>query len=186
MVLSSSKIQKILERGKFYYPATAHYPQMANCTVNCDYCSCSRLTCCIGYKNMDLCMKCVDRHADVKSGPVATPVPPPLPSSTVVPPLPVPEPLTLMMQDSVTSPWCLTRMAQDSVRLQQRSTRRIDFSPWIGKNVDDTVEGLKALYSTMNVVSIERGSLVTADYRRDRIRVYYDPVTSLTVAVVRE
>ncbi len=33
----------------------------------------------------------------------------------------------------------------------------------------------------LNVVLVPRGSVVTTDYRADRIRVYFDPETSLVV-----
>lgn len=47
----------VLEHGKYYNPANSHY-QNVNAIVMCDKCD-KVLNTCIGYKNADLCLKCV-------------------------------------------------------------------------------------------------------------------------------
>lgn len=43
--------------GRYYNPAWKHYGRG---TVNCDRCKASNLKVCIGYKELDLCMRCVE------------------------------------------------------------------------------------------------------------------------------
>ena len=57
---------QIMQYGKFYYPATLHYPNTLTTNVDtlvnnvvCDRCKQPNLQACIGYQNSDLCMLCV-------------------------------------------------------------------------------------------------------------------------------
>ncbi len=52
------KYKDVIERGTFYYPASRHYGDGSS--VACDRCARAALKACIGYKNADLCMICVD------------------------------------------------------------------------------------------------------------------------------
>lgn len=61
----------ILEKGKFYFPASKHYGESTN--VICDRCGRANLSACIGYKEEDLCMICIDTLV------TQIPVPPPQP-----------------------------------------------------------------------------------------------------------
>lgn len=45
-----------LQNGRFYYPAWMHYGKPVN--VLCDRCRASRLSVCIGFGSIDLCMIC--------------------------------------------------------------------------------------------------------------------------------
>lgn len=46
-------------QGKFYNPASLHYPNMPNVRITCDRCHAEITTCCIGHREFDLCMPCV-------------------------------------------------------------------------------------------------------------------------------
>ncbi len=46
-------------------------------------------------------------------------------------------------------------------------------------NVDQAVEKIRSENENLTVHKIESGSMVTMDYRTDRVRVFYDPVTNL-------
>jgi hypothetical protein len=45
----------------------------------------------------------------------------------------------------------------------------------VGTDVDAAVQRIKGEQPTLNVVKIADGSMVTADYREDRVRVFYTP-----------
>ena len=90
-------VKSILNRGTFYYPASAHYGGAM--VVSCDLCRRSNLTACIGFDKYDLCLTCVERTTSAPSGLMM--LRPPMPEA----------PTTLIMQDSV-----VTKMMQDSVR----------------------------------------------------------------------
>ena len=49
-----------------------------------------------------------------------------------------------------------------------------DFSQFVGRAVDEVVEQIRANNPGLSVVKIPEGSMVTCDYRTDRVRVYYD------------
>lgn len=66
----------IVKKGTYYYPATAHYGKDAYSIV-CDRCQRRDLKCCIGYKDSDLCMECVQTVADINSEPEPEPEPRP-------------------------------------------------------------------------------------------------------------
>ena len=51
----------VVLKGSFYCPAYKHYNK--NVTVTCDRCKKDNLPCCIGYGEMDLCLKCADMIA---------------------------------------------------------------------------------------------------------------------------
>lgn len=51
-------LKNIVTYGTFYFPATAHYSRP--CSVVCDRCKKTNIVACVGYKEYDLCMKCVD------------------------------------------------------------------------------------------------------------------------------
>jgi len=120
-------VKSILNRGTFYYPASAHYGGAV--VVSCDLCRRSNLTACIGFDKYDLCLTCVERTSSAPSGLMM--LRPPMPEA----------PTTLMMQDSVRFPATriqdsirqpMTYMMQDSVvrrrepvaRMMQDSVRR--------------------------------------------------------------
>ncbi len=49
---------RILDFGKYYYPAWKHYGRPVS--VACDRCGKSNLRACVGYGQQDLCMICVE------------------------------------------------------------------------------------------------------------------------------
>lgn len=57
--LLSINFDQIVELGRFYYPAWKHYNKQ-NANVTCDRCKRNRLTSCIGYMELDLCLPCAD------------------------------------------------------------------------------------------------------------------------------
>ncbi len=48
-----------------------------------------------------------------------------------------------------------------------------------GKNVDEAVQQIKEENPELKVFKVPLGSMVTMDYRTDRVRVYYDEATKL-------
>lgn len=48
----------VIDNGTYYYPAWKHYNRKTN--VFCDRCNRQQLKACIGYKQFDLCLWCVD------------------------------------------------------------------------------------------------------------------------------
>lgn len=56
----------VLKKGMYFYPAYNHYGKQMN--VKCDRCNKEDLSACIGYKDKDLCMKCVDDLTELESG----------------------------------------------------------------------------------------------------------------------
>ena len=65
--LNYNKALEVVKNGKMYIPASSHYPHMKNCNVACDYCQTSRLSTCLGYTDIDLCLKCVQRISETES-----------------------------------------------------------------------------------------------------------------------
>lgn len=55
----------------------------------------------------------------------------------------------------------------------------VEFPGLINKKVDAVIDGLKERYPNYQIDKVPKGSAVTCDYRTDRIRVWYDPNTSL-------
>ena len=59
----------IIDNGIYYYPAWKHYSKDdvndGNIFVVCDRCNRKNISACIGYKDQDLCIKCVDELTDV-------------------------------------------------------------------------------------------------------------------------
>lgn len=49
--------QQVCLHGIYYNPASKHYGLIG--TVNCDRCYKSNLDVCIGYKEADLCLQCI-------------------------------------------------------------------------------------------------------------------------------
>jgi hypothetical protein len=94
--MSVDDYENICKLGQFFYPASEHYRVMGrtgNIIVNCDRCRKTRLTSCIGYAEMDLCLLCADVVANSKqSMPIPTkPImykPDPTSSHTTFEPLP--------------------------------------------------------------------------------------------------
>lgn len=95
---------QIVEYGNFFFPAWRHYGNPST-NVRCDRCHRTNLACCIGFKDKDLCLRCVDFIAERMLNHI-TVHPPFLPD--YVPPMP---PHTLMMQDMFNVPH--TRMMQN-------------------------------------------------------------------------
>lgn len=95
---------QIVEYGNFFFPAWRHYgnPQL---NIKCDRCQRTNLSCCIGFKDKDLCLKCADYLAERMLNNKSI-HPPFLPD--YVPPHP---PMTYMMQNMFNS--SLTRMEQN-------------------------------------------------------------------------
>jgi len=63
--MSDKKYNNVIKYGKFYYPATSHYPNSLN--IQCDRCYKNDLQSCIGYEDIDLCLKCVDLLTNLKN-----------------------------------------------------------------------------------------------------------------------
>ena len=170
---------------------------MTSCVVGCDFCGKNRLNASVGYKEYDLCLTCADRLSAEHQGVPALPVPP----APVVPaPMPYPpihpdiEPLTFMMQDSVSwsdgTPKIQTKMMQNSVRprtkkvlkrMVQRSVNRsavpkppTDFSAFLGRDATEVSNELKTKYPTYSFPTVHQNSMVTMDYRTDRYRITHD------------
>ena len=57
--LTRQEALEVIYRGKFYYPAFKHHSQ-SPVNINCDLCRKSGLECSIGYQSYDLCLGCVD------------------------------------------------------------------------------------------------------------------------------
>jgi hypothetical protein len=93
--LDNSIFLEIVEEGNFFFPAYRHYGSLPK-NVRCDRCQRTNLTCCIGFSDRDLCMRCVEIICE-KNKDIIFPYPKP--------------PLTYMMQDMFNPP--LTRMEQD-------------------------------------------------------------------------
>lgn len=59
-----SKLLEVYKKGKYYNPAKSHhssnYDSDEEINVICDRCQMNNLTISIGYKDLDLCMRCVD------------------------------------------------------------------------------------------------------------------------------
>lgn len=53
-----SELDKIVRKGKYYYPAYLHYGKYT--IVSCDRCGQKNLLACIGYEEHDLCLGCVE------------------------------------------------------------------------------------------------------------------------------
>ncbi len=49
----------------------------------------------------------------------------------------------------------------------------------VGIDADKAVETIKALHPNLNAIKVPSGSMVTMDYRTDRVRVFYDSYTNL-------
>ena len=43
-----------------------------------------------------------------------------------------------------------------------------------GRAIEDVVEEIKSENANLNVVKVEEGSMVTMDFREDRVRVFYN------------
>lgn len=69
-----SLYSSICRKGEYYYPATAHYNNINNNNnsnanfVWCDKCKKSGLISCIGWKDYDMCLKCVSEVTSQMSG----------------------------------------------------------------------------------------------------------------------
>ena len=63
------------------------------------------------------------------------------------------------------------------------NNNQIDFSYYIGRNVFNVETDLKTLFPEHEIVIIAPNSLITADYREDRIRITHTnrQVSSITI-----
>lgn len=63
MSLHDEKIINVIDRGKYYNPATSHYASEDDTEkqVFCNRCKMGNLQECYGYEDYDLCMSCVDK-----------------------------------------------------------------------------------------------------------------------------
>ena len=75
-----SKLIEVFKKGKYYNPASDHHLSKDDdsgtvINVICDRCQVNNLKICIGYKDYDLCLKCVgainDLHEEKKTERVA-------------------------------------------------------------------------------------------------------------------
>lgn len=57
-----NKYLEVVQFGHYYYPAFRHYGKEVD--VCCDKCGKQKLVSCIGYGQMDLCLKCASDVAD--------------------------------------------------------------------------------------------------------------------------
>ncbi len=94
--LDSSVFLEIVENGNFFFPAYRHYGSLPK-NIRCDRCQRTNLTCCVGFLDHDLCMRCVEIICEKNNDNPHPFGPKP--------------PLTLMMQDMFHPP--LTRMEQN-------------------------------------------------------------------------
>ena len=60
--------KEIVEKGEYYFPASTHYSNEKSSVV-CDRCYKENISECVGYKEYDLCMACVDQVKNGSSGP---------------------------------------------------------------------------------------------------------------------
>lgn len=79
--VDDSILKQVATKGKYYCPASKHYPNIPNCIVKCDRCNKQSLNVCIGYNDKDLCMKCVamitDTFTDIQFSMLSGSSPPP-------------------------------------------------------------------------------------------------------------
>lgn len=64
--MSFTNYKEIVVNGQFYHPAWKHYAR--KCDVVCDRCQRHNLKACIGYGDMDLCLKCTDSITSFPAG----------------------------------------------------------------------------------------------------------------------
>jgi hypothetical protein len=60
-------MEHVLNKGKFYYPASTHYNN--ECTVVCDMCNKKNISACIGHGESDICLLCAQKLADKPAEP---------------------------------------------------------------------------------------------------------------------
>ena len=65
-MVSQEILESIHKDGTYYNPANSHYDSSG--FVNCDRCSRLHLCVCIGWRNYDICMKCVDALDRTRNG----------------------------------------------------------------------------------------------------------------------
>ena len=53
-------------------------------------------------------------------------------------------------------------------------TQQLDFSQLVGLDVDVAVSKIKEMDASLSVQAVPEGSMVTMDYRTDRVRVFFD------------
>ena len=74
--MSEQDYENICNFGQFFYPASKHYQLMGrtgNIIVNCDRCQNHNISACIGYGELDLCLKCANIITnDEKPSPLPT------------------------------------------------------------------------------------------------------------------
>ena len=58
----------ILNDGQYYNPASEHYPHESNPIISCDKCNRVQIPECMGWKEYDLCMRCVLEIRDAPTG----------------------------------------------------------------------------------------------------------------------
>lgn len=85
------KYLKILEYGKFYFPAWKHYGD-SRADVVCDKCLKPNLSACIGYNDQDLCLSCVDEIANYECNEPMGPSKTQIPFIPMIPKFPIKHP----------------------------------------------------------------------------------------------
>ena len=53
-------------------------------------------------------------------------------------------------------------------------SQQLDFSQLVGLDVDVAVSKIKEMDASLSVQAVPEGSMVTMDYRMDRVRVFFD------------
>jgi len=89
-------LDDVAQFGRYYYPASSHYPEKIDAIVHCDQCGKNNLVACIGYRSKDLCLTCTDKILDRKNNqtfdlpkphnPHNPPYPPLFPQPRIIPP----------------------------------------------------------------------------------------------------
>ena len=71
---------------------------------------------------------------------------------------------------------------EDQVMEPQGSvSRQSEWPAATGRAIDDVVQEIKGANTGLTVVKVEEGSMVTMDFRQDRVRVYYNKETGIVV-----
>ena len=137
----------VLLNGTLYSPAKKHYFETnQNAVVRCDYCSKNNISVSIGYKNLDICLKCaseIEKH--IKSSEQIN-------NREIV---------TNMMQDSVR-----TRMMEDLVRIKPITKMMEDLVRILPEN--------NSTKTYMSQDSARSRHNVTTDMMQDSVRKIYE------------
>src|SRR3990172_4781987 len=60
--VTQDTFQKIVQLGKYYFPAHLHYSRET--TITCDRCQRNQIPACIGWQQYDLCLNCAQKVAE--------------------------------------------------------------------------------------------------------------------------